>query len=68
MFVSKFVYTDIDSVVSAERKLLAAVEEIESSTQECIFINVLRAPQKMLIVQSETEATGRKVRRILNAF
>ena len=67
MIVSKFVYPDLDGVLSAERNLRAAIDEIAQSTQECIFINVLHQPEQALVVQSESEATGQMVRDLLKA-
>ena len=67
MIVSKFVYSDLEGMRSAERELRAAVDEIAQSTRECIFINVLHHPEQILVVQSETQATGQLIRKILNS-
>ncbi|MEE2566436.1 hypothetical protein [Hyphobacterium marinum] len=61
MIVSKYVYPDLDGVLSAERELRAALGQIAASTQECIFINVLHEPEQALVVRSESEATRQLV-------
>lgn len=66
MIVSKYVYPDLDGVLSAERDLRAALGQIASSTQECIFINVQHAPEQAIIVQSESEATRQLVSDVLS--
>jgi fructose-1-phosphate kinase PfkB-like protein len=65
MIVSKFVYPDLEAVLSAERNLRAAIGEIAQSTRECIFINVSHQPEQTLIVRSESEATGEMIRNVL---
>tara|TARA_R110002072_G_scaffold205729_4_gene363597 strand:- start:2592 stop:2813 length:222 start_codon:yes stop_codon:yes gene_type:complete len=66
MIVSKYVYPDLDGVLSAERELRAALGQIAATTQECVFINVLHEPEQALVVSSESEATRQMVTQALN--
>lgn len=66
MIVSKYVYPDLDAVLLAEQELREALGQIASSTQECIFINVLRAPELALVVQSESESTRQLISEVLS--
>lgn len=66
MIVSKYVYPDLDGVLSAERELRAALGQIAATTQECVFINVLHDPERALIVSSESEETCQMVTEALN--
>jgi len=66
MIVSKFNFPDLDAGQAAERVLRATLDRIANTTKECVFVNVQRGDETILVVRSESKCTHEIVSDALN--